>query len=182
MGGESIIIIITYLELSLLLILALISDIRLYKIKNKIILPFVIAGIITNFVGYGSYGLKDSLIGVVIPVLLLIILYVARMLGAGDIKLFGGIGAIMGSQFVIFAMAYSFLAGGVIAMILILVRKNARKRLSHLFKYLKACIMSFTLLPYSDFKEKNDGSKFHFAIAIVCGTLINIGISYWRIL
>ena len=153
-GGWIEIITIKYIELSLLLILALISDIKLYKIKNIIILPFIIIGIMTNILNSGLYGFRNSLIGVAVPVVVLIILYALKMLGAGDIKLFGAIGSIMGYEFCLFTIVFSFIAGGVIACILILLRKNGRKRFSHFFEYIKACIVCFALLPYSDFDDK----------------------------
>jgi prepilin peptidase CpaA len=174
MGGWIEIITIKYIELSILLILALISDIKLYKIKNKIILPFIIIGIMTNLLNSGINGFRESLIGIAVPVVVLIILYAVRMLGAGDIKLFGAIGSIMGYEFCLFTIVFSFIAGGVIASILIILRKNGRRRFSHLFEYIKACIVCFTLLPYSDFDDKSDGEKFHFAVAITLGTMIHV--------
>lgn len=166
--------IVTYIELFILITLALISDIKTYKIKNVIVLSFIIMGLVTNFYLNGITGLISSLWGVIVPVLLLIILYFLRMLGAGDIKLFSAIGAIMGIEFVVYTITYSFVCGGVIALIIMLVRKNAKERLQHLFYYIKNCIMTFSLQPYTDFKNKKDGAKFRFAYAIACGVVVCI--------
>lgn len=157
----------------MLITLALISDIKTYKIKNYILLPFIIAGFITNIYIDGISGLVFSFKGMAVPSILLITLFALRMLGAGDIKLFSTIGAIMGLDFVLYTMAYSFLAGGAMALFLIIFRKNGIERFKYLFEYLKSCIITLSILPYTDFKDKSDGGKFRFAFAIAFGVLIN---------
>ncbi|WP_432663234.1 prepilin peptidase [Wukongibacter baidiensis] len=167
-------IILKYVELALLLILALISDIKTYKIKNNIVYPFILIGLITNMYLEGLDGLVFAIKGMIIPIVILIIFFALRMLGAGDIKLFSAIGAIMGIDFALKAIIYSFLAGGAIALLLIILRRNGVERLKHLFIYLKNCLITFSLLPYTDFNDKSDGGKFRFAFAIVCGVGINL--------
>jgi len=154
--------------------MALISDIKTYRIKNAIIVPFIMVGLATNFILSGPAGVLHSSAAVLLPFLLLIILYIARMLGAGDIKLFSAIGSIMGVKFVLYAVAYSFLLGGVIALVIMLVRKNGIKRLSYLMKYIENCFLTFSVQPYMNFNDKSDGARFHFAYAIACGTFIRV--------
>lgn len=165
------------IESVILLILSLISDIRTYKIKNSITMPFIIIGAATNFLLYGMDGLLCSIIGTTVPFAVLILLYMLKMLGAGDIKLFCAIGSIMGLEFGIYSMAYSFVAGGTIALLLIMIRKNGVQRLKYLAEYFKICLLTLSLQPYGEFYIKSDGSKFRFAYAIVCGTFIHGAIS-----
>lgn len=141
---------IRHIELAALVLLALINDIKSHKIKNLIVFPFMIAGLITNYFESGLNGLIDSLIGTFVPLAALMILYVLRMLGAGDIKLLGAIGAVMGLEFVVFAAFYSFLAGGAIAVLLMIYRKNGLQRFKHLWNYIKTCFLTFSLHPYDD--------------------------------
>lgn len=171
--------IVKFLELLVLLTLALLSDRRIYKIKNKIVYPFIILGVITNIYFSGLEGAKQSLLGIVIPIVLLFIIYVLRMLGAGDVKLFSAIGSIMGVRFVIYAMAYSIIAGGLIALIILIINKNGRSRMKYLIEYLKNSIITFKLYPYENFNNKNDGIKFHFSYAIFCGTLFQTYIYFY---
>ncbi|MCG8499715.1 MAG: A24 family peptidase [Firmicutes bacterium] len=163
-----------YFEVIILVLLALISDIRTYKIKNIIVFPFMIIGMVTNTLINGFEGFMFSLAGCIIPVILLILLYILRMLGAGDIKLFSAIGAIMGSGFVLYTIAYSFLCGGVMALCLMIIHKHGKQRLYYLYRYLKTCLITLSVHPYTDFEDKTDGAKFHFAYAVACGTLITL--------
>ncbi|MCX7921656.1 MAG: prepilin peptidase [Clostridia bacterium] len=157
-----------------LLILALISDIKYYKIKNVIVFPFILLGFATNILLTGLGGIPFSFYGTILPIIVLFILYALRMLGAGDIKLFSALGAIMGSKFIAFSMAYSFVSGGVIGVFILLANKNGIQRMKYLFQYLLSCLLSLKLFPYTDFEDKSDKAKFRFAYAIACGTIISL--------
>ncbi len=165
--------------LLLLLVFALFSDIKTYKIKNTIILPFILIGIIINLCVYGVERLHTVIIGIIIPIICLVPLYSLKMLGGGDIKLFSAIGAIMGHKFVISAIGFSFLSGGIIALIIMLIRKNFKKRFVYLYQYLKNCFMTLSIQPYTyiNFGSKNaitedNSGRFPFAIAVAFGTVI----------
>lgn len=159
------------MEVSILLFLAVINDIKENKIKNKVILPFLLLGLITNFIMDGKIGVKNSLIAILIPFLTLFLFYVLGMLGAGDIKFFCAIGSIMGIEFIIYSMAYSFIIGGVIAIIIMLSRKNGIDRFKYFFSYIKGVLLTLSISPYTNFQDKSDGGKFPFAIAIAIGTM-----------
>jgi prepilin peptidase CpaA len=154
--------------LFMFLFVALYSDTKMRKIKNNLIITFVFSGILINIGEQGWAGLLLSLKGIVLPIFLLILFFKLKMLGAGDIKLFSGIGAYMGPVFLLEAMLYSFLAGGIIATFLIIIRKNARQRFTYLFTYIKTCFISFSLLPYGR-SGNNNGAKFPFAWAVISG-------------
>jgi len=163
-----------YAEILILLIMATVNDARKYKISNTINCSFILLGILSNTVFYGLRGFMLSLSGVIAPAVILFILFVLRMLGAGDIKLFCAIGAIMGFEFVLYSVVLSILSGGIIALLIMLFKKNAVVRFVYLLTYIKSCLLSFRALPYCDFEDKTDGGKMHFSYAVACGTLIFI--------
>jgi prepilin peptidase CpaA len=165
--------------LTSLLILASISDIRTYKIKNIITLPYVLAGMIINIYINGVNNLLTFAIDILIPIICLIPFYSLKMLGAGNIKLFSAISAIMGHRFVLLSMVFSFLVGGVIALLIMLIRKNFKKRFAYLFQYLKNCFITFSIQSYTSIgSESKDAvtedvsGRFPFAIAVSLGTAI----------
>ena len=163
-----------YIELALLVILALISDFRTYRIDNRLIVVLLIAGVLTGLVQGGLNGLVSSLLGVSLPLLLLFWLYLLRMLGAGDIKLFCSIGGVAGIGFIPWCIAWSFLAGGFTALVIMLVRRNVSQRFRYLGSYLKACFLSGSILEYSEISDQSGGAKFHFSMAIALGTAIQV--------
>jgi len=155
------------------------SDIKGYKIRNKLTFSFMLAGLLTNLILGGVKEGSQALLGIIAPFVLLILLYVMRFMGAGDIKLFCALGAILGFKAVLQVMVYSFIAGGVIAVVILLIRKNAKERLLYLFNYFKHCVLTFSLQPYTDFDNK-DGGKFRFAYAVASGGIIYILLSVFK--
>lgn len=154
----------------MLLLLALVSDLTTYRIKNSITYSFMLVGLIANVTMEGFKGIMFSLAGIILPAACLMILYIARILGAGDIKLLSAVGAVMGAGFALYASAYAFICGGFIAAVLILIRRNGVERFRYLIEYIKSCLLYGSLLEYADFKERKESGKFHFSIAIASGT------------
>lgn len=166
--------IIKIIAICLLLLLSVYCDIRSYKIKNVITLPFILAGLLTGLFIEGANGLSHSVLGILLPLAILLPLYILRMLGAGDIKLLCAIGAITGPGTILYVIAYSFISGGIIGLVVMLVRKNLGLRIQYLITYLKSCFLTVSMLPYGNPHSKNDGSKFRFSYAIACGTFISL--------
>lgn len=169
-----------YILLAVLIIFAVREDIMFYRISNLSVLLGAASGLVLNSMLCGVRGFTGSLLAAIIPAALLIILFALRMLGAGDIKLFCAIGAIMGIRFILFAMAFSFLAGGIIAVFIMLLRKNLRQRFSYIFAYIKTSFLTQTFIPYTSFADKGDGAKFHFSLAIAAGCCIQIILTAFR--
>lgn len=163
-----------HIILSLFLAIAIIDDIRSYRIHNSIVVSAFVAGLILNLIQRGFHGLLLSLLAALIPIVILFPLFALRMLGSGDIKLFCAIGSIMGIEFIFNSMIFAFLAGGVISLGITLTRKNTLERLRYMAAYLKSIYLSHSILPYTSFSNKKDGAKFHFSPAIAAGCLIQI--------
>lgn len=161
-----------YMVLTLLLLISVVSDLQDYRVRNLPVALGLVAGLIVNFAVDGFTGMIWSFFAALIPAVLLIVLFALRMLGAGDIKLFCAVGAIMGVSFVMYAMAYSFLAGGVMALLVMIVRGNIKQRLTNIATYLKTCFLTGKFISYTDFSDKSDGGKFHFSFAIAAGCAI----------
>ncbi|MDD3706274.1 MAG: A24 family peptidase [Clostridiaceae bacterium] len=155
---------------SVLLLLALVSDFRTYSIKNYITYGFMLIGLTVNLAMDGIEGLVFSLQGIILPAVCLFTLYVIRIVGAGDVKLLCAVGAVMGATFTLSATICSFICGGFIASGLILVRNNALERFNYFIMYLTSCFLTMEIHQYSDFKDRQSEGKFHFSIAIASGT------------
>ncbi len=160
-------------EVILLLLLAVICDIRHYKIRNSINISFILVGLASNTAFYGFEGVRASVLGMALPVALLFLFFGLRMLGAGDIKLLAAVGSILGYPQIFRIIIFTFIAGGFIALTVILLRKNAYSRLKHIVNYFKQCFLTHSILRYTDFDDKSDGGKFRFSFAILAGTIIS---------
>lgn len=143
-----------------------VTDWKSGKIRNKVVIPFAAAGLLSQLIGGGWYGLLNAF-GAAAMALVLLPLFALRMLGAGDIKAFMAIGAMVGFPAAVYIMAYSFLGAGVIAVALLLVRKNGRQRAVRFWQYCKDCFRACSFRSYDGI----DGSGvFRFSFGILAGT------------
>ncbi|HEX2945384.1 MAG TPA: prepilin peptidase [Clostridia bacterium] len=168
--------------LTAVLTAAVTGDLLRYRISNIVVVVGLATGFLLNFFTEGPGGLIGSLLGAILPVALLFVLFALRMLGAGDIKLFCAVGAVMGAGFAAYAIVLSFLAGGVAAAAIMIARGNAGKRFAFLGTYLKTAFLTQSFDPYTDFENKNDGAKFHFSPAIAAGCGIQAILVLFKVL
>jgi len=153
-------------------IISVYTDLKERKIYNVVILSGVIAGLLLNLLNDGSSGVLFSLKGLGAGMALLFIPFVLGGFGAGDVKLLGAIGAMKGTVFVCKAFLATGIAGGVLAVCVLIKQKR-------LFATLKRIGTSFLVLVTSVFKVntlKNlDKAEFHeslpYGLAIGIGTL-----------
>jgi len=152
----------------LMLLIATFTDLKLNKIHNKLVFPLMVLGFVFQSLVLKTLIPIDAILGWVFP-LILIPFFALNMIGAGDIKLFMAVGMWIGFNGIVNVMTYSILTGGVIALGLILIRKNGLKRLKYLLIYLKSCFIAFKPLPYQTFDDGYEDGRFPFAVVILIG-------------
>lgn len=162
---------IIYIRMGLVAIIvtfALISDLKVYKISNKLIFTGHCISLIIN-VQRGYVGLMAWCFGVVIPIGILFILFIFRMIGAGDIKLFSVIGGFIGGLLVIRVIIYSFMFGALLSIFKLIKYKNLYYRMHYLANYISQTIETKKIKPY--YKTNRDGLEcvIPFTLAIGMG-------------
>ena len=115
--------------LGVVLLSAVICDIWVAKIPNVITFPGIITGIIYHGTSHGLSGAVISIAGLLIGGAVFLPFYLLKGMGAGDIKLMGAVGALVGLKGVIPAIVFTALAGGIYALALIFFNPRALKRL-----------------------------------------------------
>lgn len=143
-------------------------DIKTRRIPNFITFPTILLGLTINTYYYGWAGLKISLLGLVAGLFLLIIPFALGGMGAGDVKLMAAVGALNGAGFAFYAFIYSALAGGVIAVILLIVRGQIKPVLFNIVLALNNLI---AIGERRDLLPVDSGTRFPYGIAIMVGTV-----------
>lgn len=175
-------------SLLILVFLAVYQDIKTYKIKNYIIIIGITTGLIINIKDVGFLGIYPSLLGIILPVVLLLPLFLIKVLGAGDIKLFSVIGLYVGKDVVLKIIALSFFIGAIISIFYLIRNKLFIKRLNHLKSYIsnlkreknlgmnkgETSLKDISIYPYYDKKTQGREGVIHFSIAILLALLVYI--------
>ncbi len=161
---------IKYIILILLLVLSIYSDLKFSKIRNTQVLYAVIAGFLINLYMFGMNGIISSTLGIIVPILSLGIFFYARLLGAGDIKLFAAIGALFGWNFVIYTMAYSFVFAGIITLFTIMDKMSLKSMFYNFFKDLKICCFTYNI----SYLQSNKRHIIKLSPAIAIGAVVQL--------
>ena len=101
--------------LPVLLTLAAVVDVRHRRIPNWISLGGMAVGLVLWLWHSGFTGFLTSMAGLLLGSALFLPFYIARGMGAGDVKLMGAVGAFLGPYHVLVATIVVALLGGVIA-------------------------------------------------------------------
>src|SRR5712691_8742494 len=91
-------------------------DVRYRRIPNNLVLLTLMVGLIVNTIFGGTHGLLASLGGSALAFALMFLLHTFGTLGAGDVKLFAAIGAVLGSSLVLPTLVVVALTGGALAI------------------------------------------------------------------
>jgi prepilin peptidase CpaA len=107
-------------------------DCRFRKIPNWINLSGVVLGLGVNTLLSEGHGLATAILGLLCSLAIYVPLYLVRGMGAGDVKLMAAVGAIAGPSNWVGIFIATALAGGVLAVIVIAVKKRWLHTLSNL--------------------------------------------------
>jgi prepilin peptidase CpaA len=153
------------------LLLAAIYDHRFQRIPNLVTYPTMVIGLAHHCLTNGLDGFLLSAGGLALGIGIFILPYLMGGMGAGDAKLMGAVGSILGPRGVFIAFLFTSLVGGIYALILLLIKLEYGKDCIRRWgTVLKTFIFTgqFVSIPA---KKNKDGPKLHYGIAIALGTM-----------
>ncbi len=157
--------------LCLALIIASIFDLKYQKIPNLITFTLAIAAVIFHSIFFGLQGLLFSGAGLLLGTAIFLPFYAFGGMGAGDVKLMGAVGSVVGAQGVFIAALLTALFGGVYALLLLLVfHRYARAMLSRAWAVLKTFLLTRQYVPVSTPNPVQNMPRLSYGLAIALGT------------
>lgn len=160
-----------------IVLIATYMDIRWYTIKNSFICFSLILGIICRILFMHQVSFIDGVLGFIVPFFCLIPIYIIHGIGAGDIKLFMVIGVYLGLHSILLILFYSFIFGGILSFIILLLSRKLMIKITYFCSYLKQI---FTMLragegasikPYYNIQQYDKKEVIHFCIPILLAVL-----------
>ena len=163
------------LDFSILLVTALsvFFDLTVRRIPNWIILFGLCGGLLLNGIqGYAQFS--QSLLGFICGIAVFIVPFALGWMGAGDVKYFGVVGALLGVEWLPHVLFYSILTAGILAVGSIAVGRVSSGLLKNLWADCQLAIFSFgRILPDSISKRTAKGAdSVPWGVAIGAGTLL----------
>lgn len=117
-----------------------IIDWRSRRIPNWLTVPGLLIGVTANAMLGGLAGLKNSLLGAGLGLLLLLPFVFVRSLGAGDWKLAGALGSFVGPAVLVDLLIGSIFVAGVMALALVIYKRRFKQTMRNIGRMLAAMV------------------------------------------
>ena len=168
-----------WIFLMIILILATIYDLYKRKIPNILILFGLIFGLVSQLFMPHSLGFMQWGVGVLVGFICFFPLYFLRGMAAGDVKLMMLVGCFLGFPLVLTAALYSYVAGGVMAIMIVLAKGKLKQSLHNIKSILTPLYIKVTsgvdigdgLINKNNIEQASVG-RMPYALAIAAGTLL----------
>ena len=146
---------------------ATIIDLRTRRIPNVLTAAMIAGGIALATAGSSGISVPASLVGFVLGILLMMPGYALGATGAGDVKLMGAVGTLVGPSLVVRAFLLTAIAGGVLAIIV----AARRKRLGATLAQTGRLVAAPTDAP-REIQAAPSASRFAYGPAIAAGSIL----------
>jgi prepilin peptidase CpaA len=155
----------------LVAVIAGITDWRSRRIPNWLTVPALGVGIVVNTALRGTSGAKESLLGAALGLVVLLPFVLIRSLGAGDWKLAGALGSLLGPSGLLSVLFMTILIAGLMALGLVIWRG----RLWHTLKNIGRMVGAFFSLHLPEGELTLDdpkSAKVPFGVAMAIAVIV----------
>ncbi|MHB0869175.1 MAG: A24 family peptidase [Chloroflexota bacterium] len=159
-----------------LVAVAVYTDLRQGRIPNRLTLGGAALGLLLNLLFGGPAGGMAGVGGWLLGAGLLFAFFALGAMGAGDVKLLAAVGAIEGPAFVFNAFILTGIAGGVVAILVVLKRRRVGYLAASIATQFQSLIYTGGILRPKD--GKSSPLRFPYGLAIAAGSVAAL---FWRL-
>jgi prepilin peptidase CpaA len=141
-------------------------DLRTRRVPNPLTLGIAALGIALAASGHGTASLWAALGGCAVGLLAMLPGYLIGATGGGDVKLVAAMGTMLGPRGVLFAVLYSAIAGGLLALIVAARRRRLRDTMER-----TAALVCTRGANVAEIEHGSADNRFAYAPAIALGSL-----------
>jgi len=156
-----------------ILIFAAASDIRLQKIPNWLTFSTMIGAVIYNTSSMGASGFFFSSGGIFIGIAVMLLPYLMGGMGAGDAKLMGAVGGLLGPKGVFVAFLLTALIGGVYALVVLAFYGRLGQTLGRYWLLFKTFFLTRKII-YIPPSAQEKKPRLRYGVAIALGTIMTV--------
>ena len=137
----------------ILIVWAVSEDVKAFRIPNRLIIAGYIAGVIMIVIrGFSGEYIGNYITGTLVGLSEMLIFYIIKAVGAGDVKLFAVLGLLLGKKLITQLLIVSLVTGGITGVVELCIKKTGRVELGmshvqmHGFHYAVAILMAFVVV------------------------------------
>ncbi len=155
-------------------------DVRCYRIPNWLTYSGIGIGVLLRSVCFGWKGLGSALAGCLFAGAVVFLFYMVRAMGAGDVKLLGAIGSIVGPSHVVVLLLATAICGGMLAVIYAVFNRRMGATLRNIRAVLQFHFFSgIQAHPQLNLDNPN-ALRMPYGLAIAAGTMCVFLETWWR--
>jgi prepilin peptidase CpaA len=170
-GSQSVIAAIFLVPLALLISY---YDVCYRRIPNAFVLATLATGILINLILGGIEGALASLGGCALAFFLMFVLHVFGAMGAGDVKLFAAIGAVVGLHLVLPMFFVVILTGGILGVVSMLRAGDTKLVMLRVLHIVIGVLPGHSVPRFSVPEDRR--ATIPYGVAITLGSLISLAI------
>ncbi|MBV8053450.1 MAG: prepilin peptidase [Acidobacteriaceae bacterium] len=155
------------------------TDYRWRRIPNWLTVPGLLLGIALNSLAQGGYGVRYSLVGAGLGLLILLPFVLIRSLGAGDWKLIGALGAFVGPHNLITVLFVTVVIAGLMALFVVIWKRRFLQTMRNIGGML-AAMMSLHLPGREVSLDNPESSKIPFGVAAAIAIVLFAAAQLWN--
>jgi len=149
-------------------------DVRYRRIPNLLVLSALIAGLAINSVFGGWHGLGSSFLGFGLGFIPMLLLHIFGAMGAGDVKLFGAVGTILGVSVMPMTLVMVAILGGVLAVFTTLRAGTMLSTLHGVMRIFVGILPGWEMPRFAMAPDRRH--TIPYGVAIMVGSLISVAL------
>lgn len=157
--------------LLLLVSIAAVNDLATRRIPNRLLLVGLVGALVLHLASAGPGAtLLSALGGMLLGLVIFLPFYLVRGMAAGDVKMMATIGFFTGPAEALQIAIFTWCAGGVMALLFILLRNRLKLALVNIGHLLAGLVLPGTKL--SDMTLSHSAGSMPYGVAIAAGTIV----------
>jgi len=149
-------------------------DVRYRRIPNVLVLATLLAGISVNTAFGGFHGTLTSLEGFGLAFFPMLLMHIFGALGAGDVKLFGAVGAVLGVSLVPLTFVVVVMLGALLAFYTMLRAGTVLTTLHGVLRIFVGLLPGWEMPRFTMAPDRRH--TIPYGVAIVIGSLISVAV------
>jgi prepilin peptidase CpaA len=149
-------------------------DVRYRRIPNVLVLSALLAGVSINTAFGGWQGMLSSLEGFGLAFFPMLLMHIFGAMGAGDVKLFGAVGAVLGVGLVPLAFVLVVMLGALLAVYTMLRAGTVFTTLHGVFRIFVGLLPGWEMPRFAIAADRKH--TIPYGVAIMLGSLITVAV------